>query len=122
MESSSMPPAASKVIQTNNKEVHEELVSITEKIYLTKKQHEVLKIICNTYEISLSEYIQQALVEAMRFDVEEGNFSDALLEKIGTEDNKKDNNSTSSSSPNSLAPDLMKSDLDFLKRLQTEIA
>jgi hypothetical protein len=31
MESSSMPPAASKVIQTNNKEVHEELVSITEK-------------------------------------------------------------------------------------------
>jgi hypothetical protein len=37
-----MPPAASKVIQTNNKEVHEELVSITEKIDLTKKQHEVL--------------------------------------------------------------------------------
>ena len=53
MESSSMPPAASKVIQTNNKEVHEELVSITEKIDLTKKQHEVLKIICDTYEISL---------------------------------------------------------------------
>lgn len=37
MESSSMPPAASKVIQTNNKEVHEELVSITEKMDLTKK-------------------------------------------------------------------------------------
>jgi hypothetical protein len=53
MESSSMPPAASKVIQTNNKEVHEELVSITEKIDLTKKQHEVLKIICNTYETSV---------------------------------------------------------------------
>jgi Zn-dependent M32 family carboxypeptidase len=71
MESSSMPPAASKVIQTNNKEVHEELVSITEKIDLTKKQHEVLKIICNTYEISLLEYIQQAVVEAMQFDIEE---------------------------------------------------
>src|ERR671919_1053116 len=82
MESSSMPPAASKVIQSNNKEVHEELVSITKKIDLTKKQHEVLKIICNTYEISLLEYIQQAVVEAMRFDIEEGNFSDALLEKL----------------------------------------
>ena len=87
-----MPPAASKVIQTNNKEVHEELVSITEKIDLTKKQHEVLKIICNTYEISLLEYIQQAVVEAMRFDIEEGNFSDALLEKLGGEDSNKKNN------------------------------
>jgi hypothetical protein len=28
----------------------------------------------------------------MRFDIEEGNFSDALLEKIGSEDSKKDNN------------------------------
>jgi hypothetical protein len=120
MESSSMPPAASKVIQTNNKKVHEELVSITEKIDLTKKQHEVLKIICNTYEISLSEYIQQALVEAMRFDIEEGNFSDALLEKLGGEDSSKKNNITTSP-PSSVAPDLMKSDLDLLKKLQTQI-
>ncbi|HKG88876.1 MAG TPA: hypothetical protein VKA95_11160 [Nitrososphaeraceae archaeon] len=121
MESSSMPPAASKVIQTNNKEVHEELVSITEKIDLTKKQHEVLKIICNTYEISLLEYIQQAVVEAMRFDIEEGNFSDALLEKLGGEDSNKKNN-IPTSPPSSVAPDLMKRDLDLLKRLQTEIA
>jgi hypothetical protein len=119
MESSSMSPAV-KVIQTNNKEVHEELVSITEKIDLTKKQHEVL-IISNTYEISLSEYIQQALVEAMRFDIEEGNFSDALLEKLGGEDSSKKNN-IPTSPPSSVAPDLMKSDLDLLKRLQTEIA
>jgi hypothetical protein len=122
MESSSMPPAASKVIQTNNKEVHEEIVSITEKIDLTKKQHEVLKIICNTYEISLSEYIQQAVVEAMRFDIEEGNFSDALLEKLGGEDSSKKNNNIPISPLSSVAPDLMKSDLDLLKRLQTGIA
>jgi hypothetical protein len=64
MDSSSMPHAASKVIQTNSNQDHEELVSITEKIDLTKKQYEVFKIICDTYEISLSEYIQQALVEA----------------------------------------------------------
>ena len=58
MSSSSMPSAASKVIQTNNKEDHEELVSITEKINLTKKQHEVLNIICNTYEESISQYLE----------------------------------------------------------------
>ena len=66
--------------------------------------------------MSLSEYIQQALVEAMRFDIEEGNFSDALLEKIGGEDSKKDNNSPASP----FAPDLMNSDLDLLKKLHME--
>ena len=45
-----MPHAASKVIQTNSNQDHEELVSITEKIDLTKKQYEVFKIICDTYE------------------------------------------------------------------------
>jgi hypothetical protein len=71
--------------------------------------------------MSLSEYMQQALVEAMRFDIEEGNLCDALLEKIGAEDSKKDNNS-SPPSPTSINPDLMKNDLNLLKRLQTEIS
>ena len=56
-----MPSAASKVTQTNNKEDHEEIVSIvsiTEKINLTKKQHEVLNIICNTYEESIFQYLE----------------------------------------------------------------
>jgi len=54
-------------------------------VNLTKQQHQVLKIICDTYEIPISEYIQQSLVEAMKYDIEEGNFSDALLEKVGGE-------------------------------------
>ena len=66
--------------------------------------------------------MQQALVEAMRFDIEEGNFSDALLEKIGGEDSKKDNNSSPSSSSASLASSLANSDLDLLKKLQTQIS
>jgi hypothetical protein len=70
--------------------------------------------------MSFSEYMQQALVEAMRFDIEEGNLSDALLEKMGGEHGKKDNSSSSSPSPASLTPDLMKSDLDLLKKLQTQ--
>jgi hypothetical protein len=119
MGSSSMPPAASKVIQPNNKEDHEEHISITEKINLTKKQYEVLNVICNTYEQSISQYLEEALVEAMRYDIEEGNFSVALLEKIGGEDSKKDYSSSSTSA--SLAPGLMNSDLDLLKKLQRQI-
>jgi hypothetical protein len=60
--------------------------------------------------------MQEALVEAMKFDLEEGNFCDTLLGKITDEgDDKKKNNSPSS------APDLMSSDLDLLKKLQTHI-
>ncbi len=69
-----------------------------------------MKIICDTYEISVSEYMQQALVEAMRFDIEEGNFSEALLEKIGAEDSKKGESSSGHS--------LTRCDPDLLKKLQ----
>jgi hypothetical protein len=55
--------------------------------------------------------------KAMRFDIEEGNLCDALLEKIGVEDSKKDNSSSCSSS---LAPGLMNNDLDLLRKLQTQ--
>jgi hypothetical protein len=64
---------------------------------LKKDQYEVLKIICNTYQTSFSEYMQQALVEAMRFDIEEGNFCDALLEKIDNYDKSKNNSPLPSS-------------------------
>jgi len=47
--------------------------------------------------MTVSEYMQQALVEAMRFDIEEGNFSDVLLEKLGIEKEKKNELSQSSS-------------------------
>ena len=74
--------------QNTNKDSIDDVITINEKINLTKQQHQVLKIICDTYETSFSEYMQQALVEAMRFDIEEGNFSDTLLEKIGGENSK----------------------------------
>jgi hypothetical protein len=105
--------------QDKKKDHIDDLITINEKVNLTKQQRQVLKIICDTYEISLSEYMQQALVEGMRFDIEEGNFSDALLEKICGKDSKKDNSSSSLSSPASPISNLMKSDLDLLKKLQT---
>jgi hypothetical protein len=112
--------ATSKLSNTQNKnnDSIDDVITINEKVNLTKPQYQVLKTICDTYQMSISEYMQQALVEAMRFDIEEGNFSDALLEKIGGEDSKKDNNSSSSSSM-SLNPGVTNNDLDLLKKLQT---
>ena len=80
--------------QNKNKDSIDDVITINEKVNLTKQQHQVLKIICDTYETSFSEYMHQALVEAMRFDIEEGNFSDTLLEKIGVEDSKNDSSSS----------------------------
>jgi hypothetical protein len=80
----------SKVITTKDSE----LVTINEKVNLTKEQNEVLQMICNSYAMTISEYMQQALIEAMRFDIEEGNFSDVLLEKLGLETGKKESDFT----------------------------
>ncbi len=69
--------SSSKLTNTpKNKDSIDDIITINEKVTLTKEQYQVLKIICDTYETSFSEYMQQALVEAMRFDIEEGNFSD----------------------------------------------
>jgi hypothetical protein len=83
--SSSATSMSPKVIRTKGSEV----VTINEKVNLTKEQNEVLQMICNSYEMPISEYMQEALVEAMRFDIEEGNFSDVLLEKLGLGTEKK---------------------------------
>jgi hypothetical protein len=96
--SSSSVAAPSKEIIHNNKTNPEDLVIIAEKVHLTKSQYEVLNIICNIYQTSLSEYMQEALLEALKFDIEEGNFCDVLLEKItdnneGHENNRGRNNS-----------------------------
>ncbi len=109
-------PSSSKSTNSQNKNKNsiDDFITINEKVNLTKPQHQVLKIICDTYETSISEYMQQALVEAMRFDIEEGNFSDTLLEKIDKDDKSKNN------SPSSPTPNPINSDLDMLKKLQTQ--
>jgi hypothetical protein len=109
---SSSSSASSKVNETFSKNPDNGLVTINEKVNLTKDQLGVLNIICNMYQISISQYMQEALVEAMKFDIEEGNLCDTLLEKID-DDNKKGNNSPSSPSPNS-----MNGDVNMFKELQ----
>jgi hypothetical protein len=63
--------------------------------------------------------MQEALVDAMKFDLEEGNFCVVLLDKITDEDDKKKNNNNSSSS---FAHKPLNSDLDMLKKLQTQLS
>jgi hypothetical protein len=118
--SASVTTSQSSSKQNKNKDTVDDVITINEKVNLTKPQHQVLKIICDVYQSSFSEYIQEALVEAMKFDIEEGNFSDALLEKIGGDDSKKDNNSPPSSA--SIDPGLTNSDLDLIKKLQAQIS
>src|SRR5215204_259223 len=108
---SSAAPLSEKVVQNNSK--NSDQVTITERVNLTKNQYEVLNIICNTYGESVSQYLQEALVEAMRFDIEEGNFSDVLLEKITDKKEKNINKEkkgssllTGSSVDNDLGADL----------------
>ena len=72
-------------------------ITLSEKIRITRKQYEVLKIVCDTYQKSIPEYIQEALVEVMRSDIEEGNFCDALLDKLGGDDQKEDKGMDSNS-------------------------
>src|SRR5512133_2388273 len=112
MNSSYSSSHSSKVNKTYSKD-SADLVTINEKVNLTNDQHKVLNIICNTYQISISEYMQETLVEAMKFDLEEGNFCDVLLGKIIDEDddNKKKNNSSS-------PPTSMNNELDMLKKLK----
>ena len=102
--STTATPLPPKGIQTNNRD-SSKLVTINEKVNLTKEQNEVLQMICNSYEMSISEYMQQALIEAMRFDIEEGNFSDVLLEKLGLDTGKK---KTDCTQPNTLKGELDK--------------
>jgi hypothetical protein len=61
--------------------------------------------------MTISEYMQEVLIESMRFDIEEGNFSDVLLEKIDKKENiNKEKNSvpflTGSSVDNNIGADL----------------
>jgi hypothetical protein len=107
-----MNGSVSKTTPHKVQDKNEELVTITEKINLTKSQYEVLNIICNTYQESVSQYLQEALVEAMRFDIEEGNFSDVLLQKI-TDKKEEEKSKGSVNREKSRSPFLTGSSVDY---------
>jgi hypothetical protein len=98
MISSSSPSAQLPGVTHYYNESENEVVDIplSEKIRITRKQYEVLKIVCDTYQKSIPEYIQEALVEVMRSDIEEGNFCDALLDKLDGDSRKEEKRCDSS--------------------------
>ncbi len=60
-------------------------VKFDQQIILTKDQFELLKIISNAHDKSISEYIQKAVIETMKNEIEFGDFCDTLLDKLDTE-------------------------------------
>jgi hypothetical protein len=66
-----------------NREKH--CITINQQIVLTTNQYELLKIISNFSNKSISEYIQKAVIETMKTEIEFGDFYDNLLEKLDNE-------------------------------------
>ena len=60
-------------------------VQINKQIILTKDQFELLKIISKAHDKSISEYVQKAVIETMKNEIEFGEFCDILLDKLDSE-------------------------------------
>lgn len=63
---SEMSSKSESEISHTHSDKQDDFITISEKIKLKKDQYEVLKIICDTYQTSVSEYMQEALIEAMK--------------------------------------------------------
>lgn len=91
---SAASPLSHKIGNGKNKNLEEDIITITEKINLTRNQHQALKIFCDIYQQTLAEYIHHALVQTMKSDIEDGNIAIALLERL--EDRKTEKESRKS--------------------------
>ena len=60
-------------------------VKINQQITLTKDQFELLKIISKAHDKSISKYIQKAVIETMKNEIEFGDFCDLLLDQLDSE-------------------------------------
>jgi hypothetical protein len=74
-------------------------------------------MICKSYEKSISEYIQEALVRMMQSDIEDGNLCDVLLDKLDERDNDDKEINHNNSSPST--PNTINDDLEMLKLQST---
>lgn len=60
-------------------------VKLDQQIVVTQDQFELLKIISKAHDKSISEYIQKAVLETMKNEIEYGDFCDILLDKLDNE-------------------------------------
>jgi myosin-crossreactive antigen len=61
--------------------------TINESIKLTKKQNEILTMVCDLYEMKVGEYIKDALIESLKEELTDGDFCGLLASKL--DDGKK---------------------------------
>lgn len=89
LQSIDKPPLTVSGNNLNNKfdvQTHTDTqVTINEQIILARDQFELLKFISNSHNKSISEYIQHAIIETMKTEIEFGNFCDILLDKLDPE-------------------------------------
>jgi myosin-crossreactive antigen len=64
-------------------------MTINEPINLTKKQNEILTMVCDLYKMEVGEYIKDALIESLKEEITDGEFCVLLASKL--DDNKKEN-------------------------------
>ena len=76
---------ASKHIQQQSSTI------INEPIKLTKRQNEILTMVCDLYEMEVGEYIKDTLTESLKEEITDGDFCGLLASKL--DDNKKENKS-----------------------------
>jgi hypothetical protein len=67
--------------------------TINEAIRLTKKQNEILTMVCDLYDMTVGEYIKDALIESLKEGITDGDFCGLLASKL--DDNKNVNKSKS---------------------------
>jgi myosin-crossreactive antigen len=63
------------------------ITTINEPIKLTKKQNEILTMVCDLYEMKVGEYIKDALIESLKEEITNGDFCVLIASKL--DDNKK---------------------------------
>ncbi len=53
-------------------------------IFRTKKQNEILRMVCDLYETEVGEYIKDALIESLKEEITDGDFCGLLLLNLTT--------------------------------------
>jgi hypothetical protein len=68
-----------------NDNTQDSYIKFDQEIVLTKNQFELLNIVSKAHDKSISEYIQKAVIETMKNEIEFGDFCDILLDKLDGE-------------------------------------
>jgi hypothetical protein len=88
-------PPSPRLGSRKDKNSDDTMITFNENVSLTKNQHQALTIVCDIYQQSVSEYIQESLVRTMRSDIDDGNLAISLLERLDDGRGEKENEKSS---------------------------